>query len=181
MKEKILIEGKPSVKIIPIVLFITGIILLIITITTHWSWDDLATVMYFISPMISIVGIVLYIMWSASSITVTDKRVYGKAIFGSRVDIPLDSISAVGTVAITNGITVSSSSGKISFAYISNSDEIHSILSKIIIERQGNNSTNIIQKENSNADELQKYKNLLDNGVITQEEFEAKKKQLLNL
>ena len=26
-----------------------------------------------------------------------------------------------------------------------------------------------------------KYKNLLDNGVISQEEFEAKKKQLLNL
>ncbi len=30
-------------------------------------------------------------------------------------------------------------------------------------------------------DELKKYKELLDNGVITQEEFEAKKKQLLNL
>lgn len=31
------------------------------------------------------------------------------------------------------------------------------------------------------AEELQKYKNLLDNGVITRAEFEAKKKQLLNL
>lgn len=34
---------------------------------------------------------------------------------------------------------------------------------------------------NSNADELVKYKDLLDKGVITQEEFEAKKKQLLGL
>ncbi len=33
----------------------------------------------------------------------------------------------------------------------------------------------------SNADEINKLKNLLDNGVITQEEFEAKKKQLLGL
>ena len=35
--------------------------------------------------------------------------------------------------------------------------------------------------ETSNADELKKYKELLDSGVITQEEFDAKKKQLLNL
>jgi len=33
----------------------------------------------------------------------------------------------------------------------------------------------------SAADELLKFKNLLDNGVITQEEFDTKKKQLLNL
>ena len=33
----------------------------------------------------------------------------------------------------------------------------------------------------SNADELKKYKELLDSGVITQEEFDAKKKQLLGL
>lgn len=33
----------------------------------------------------------------------------------------------------------------------------------------------------SNADELKKYKDLLDSGVITEEEFEVKKKQLLGL
>ena len=33
----------------------------------------------------------------------------------------------------------------------------------------------------SAADELKKYKELLDSGVITQEEFQEKKKQLLNL
>lgn len=33
----------------------------------------------------------------------------------------------------------------------------------------------------SAADEILKYKGLMDNGIITQEEFEAKKKQLLNL
>ena len=35
--------------------------------------------------------------------------------------------------------------------------------------------------ETSSADELRKYKQLLDEGVITEEEFEAKKKQLLGL
>ena len=33
----------------------------------------------------------------------------------------------------------------------------------------------------SNADELGKYKKLFDDGVITQEEFNAKKKQILGL
>ena len=33
----------------------------------------------------------------------------------------------------------------------------------------------------SNADELKKFKDLLDSGAITQAEFEEKKKQLLNL
>lgn len=39
-----------------------------------------------------------------------------------------------------------------------------------------NNKPNV-----SNADKLKKYKDLLDSGVITQEEFDAKKKQLLGL
>jgi len=38
----------------------------------------------------------------------------------------------------------------------------------------------VIQKE-SDADELIKFKKLLDTGVITQDEFNAKKKQLLGL
>jgi len=33
----------------------------------------------------------------------------------------------------------------------------------------------------SSADELKKFKELLDYGIITQEEFDAKKKQLLGL
>lgn len=33
----------------------------------------------------------------------------------------------------------------------------------------------------SAADELKKYKELLDDGILTQEEFDAKKKQLLNI
>lgn len=40
--------------------------------------------------------------------------------------------------------------------------------------------TNVIN-EASQADELLKFKKLLDSGVITQEEFDAKKKQILGL
>lgn len=33
----------------------------------------------------------------------------------------------------------------------------------------------------SGADEILKYKKLLDDGILTQDEFDAKKKQLLGL
>lgn len=39
----------------------------------------------------------------------------------------------------------------------------------------------VVVNQVSQADELGKYKDLLDKGVITQEEFDAKKKQLLGL
>ena len=39
----------------------------------------------------------------------------------------------------------------------------------------------VVINNSSNADELKKYKELLDMGVISQEEFDAKKKELLGL
>jgi len=39
----------------------------------------------------------------------------------------------------------------------------------------------VVGDTTSAADELKKFKDLLDNGIITQEEFDAKKKQLLGL
>lgn len=44
-----------------------------------------------------------------------------------------------------------------------------------------NQPQQIIKAANSNLDEIKKLKDLLDSGAITTEEFEAKKKELLNL
>lgn len=38
-----------------------------------------------------------------------------------------------------------------------------------------------VEKQSSAAEELKKFKELLDMGILTQEEFDAKKKQLLGL
>ena len=43
-------------------------------------------------------------------------------------------------------------------------------------KQESNNSTNIAI---SSADEIRKYKELLDDGIITQAEFEDKKRKLL--
>ena len=47
--------------------------------------------------------------------------------------------------------------------------------------REYKTNRNTVESVISQADEIKKFKELLDNGIITQEEFEAKKKQLLGL
>lgn len=57
-----------------------------------------------------------------------------------------------------------------------------SIISKLDAITHENKETNDEEKTVvSVADEIRKFKGLLDDGIITQEEFDAKKKQLLNL
>lgn len=50
-----------------------------------------------------------------------------------------------------------------------------------IIPDKNRKSENNIEQIQSAADEIKKYKELLDQGIITQEEFETKKQQLLKL
>jgi hypothetical protein len=135
------------------------------------------------SLVLLILGLVLYYYGKRCSITVTDKRVYGIAKFGSRVDIPNDSISTISYIKINHGIGIGSSSGKISFPFIENNGEIHKAISALIIERQqrDNLSNTSNEKNDSDADEIRKFKKLLDDGVISQEEFIAKKNQILGL
>ena len=75
-----------------------------------------------------------------------------------------------------------------SFVFGKNSDElaikaqsyIHEQIEKI---KNGAQQTtqNFESIQNSQADEIRKFKQLLDDGIITQDEFDAKKKVILNL
>lgn len=149
-----------------------------------YAWNALFDVtMYTLIPFgVSILISIFAFVWLRSELIVTDKRVYGKATFGRRVDLPVDSVTAIST-GILKGVGVGTSSGKINFKLIKNRDEIHSVISNILLERQKDNKerteTQVVNF--TNADEIKKYKELLENGTITQEEFDAKKKQLLGL
>lgn len=48
-------------------------------------------------------------------------------------------------------------------------------------DKENDNQLEYKANNSSQADEILKFKNLLDQGIISEEEFEAKKKQLLNL
>lgn len=63
---------------------------------------------------------------------------------------------------------------------ISNLTNAESIKS-VIIEKKKSAQTKSDSSNIGNADELKKYKELLDSGVISQDEFDAKKKQILDL
>lgn len=136
----------------------------------------------FVVPFLAI-GQFVYTAMSKIEMTVTTKRVYGKTLFGKRVDLPLDMISAVGTTFL-HGIAVTTASGAIKFLMIKNSEQIHTAISQLLMERQDANKKSIrtvVKQEilQSNAEELRRYKELLDLGVITQDEFDAKKKQTM--
>lgn len=126
-------------------------------------------------------GLVAYSLMHSYELTVTNKRVFGRVAWGKRVDLPVDSISAIGTTSFLKRLTVSTSSGRISFLLVKNKDDIYNVVNELIIARQQKKETVQSVEATGTADELKKYKELLDSGVITQEEFEAKKKQLLEL
>ena len=128
-----------------------------------------------------ILAMVVFFAFFKTELTVTNKRVFGKTTLGKRVDLPLDSISAI-SLSTLKGIAVATSSGKIVFKLINNNDEIHSEISNLIISRQDKSNPPMSESTVSIAtDELKKYKELLDIGAITQEEFDIKKKELLGL
>ncbi|MBE6686511.1 MAG: SHOCT domain-containing protein [Ruminococcaceae bacterium] len=133
-----------------------------------------------------LLGGLIYLWLRSYELTVTDKRIYGKVAWGKRVDLPVDSVSATSTINLFKGVSIATSSGRISFRMMKNAGEIYHVINDLLIERQKkekNLSTPVIKQEipQSNAEELKKFKELLDSGIITQEEFDAKKKQLLGL
>ncbi len=115
--------------------------------------------------------------------TVTDKRIYGKLMFNKRVDISLDQVSSISTIG-NYGIKITTPARRASFLFLANRKDLYQCISEMLIQRQNEakaNSSPLPQPPLTNADELKKYKELLDAGAITLEEFDAKKKQLLNL
>ena len=213
MEEKIIIESKSDkMKKVIVAMIAFGLLLAIVGLILYFSnynhcreygsyygytyhgnisiIDNMLDPFSFLPGLLIDIGLLFAICfalvsWRISSykLTVTNKRIYGKTSFGRRVDLPLDSVSAVGLGAFKS-IAVATSSGKIKFAFIENCDSIHAAISDLLVKRQTQQPTPAPVAQpaaQSAADELKKYKELLDSGVITQEEFDAKKKQLLDL
>lgn len=125
---------------------------------------------------IMVVSIIIILFTAKTKLVITNKRACGIAGLGKRMDIPIDSISSIGT-GIFQSVIIASSSGRIVFAGLSNYNELHNVVSNLLIQRQKNGTTS----NNNIAAELTKFKELLDSGIISQDEFDAKKKQFLGL
>ena len=137
----------------------------------------------------AVVGVVLvvfsYVSNTGIELVITDKRVYGKAFPGKRVDIPVDSISSVGK-GILNTMCVASSSGKILFTFLQDSKSAFAEVNKLLVIRQERAMNEKADKVVNNiplsvADEIKKFNQLYQDGIITKEEYDKKKEDLLNL
>ena len=151
------------------------------------GFDFVISGLLYLGVIFTIYGTFQILAYKNVSLTVTNKRVFGTSSWGKRVDLPIDMISAVATAA-RGGIAVSSASGAIRFAGIKNNKEIHETISKLLMERQSKPAPAPTPAPEAaaapariSAQELKELKELLDRGIITQEEFDAKKKQLLGL
>lgn len=193
MEEKVLIKSERyNVKKVFSVMALIGLILTIIyaviLMIQHdnyflW-WEHYVPLSLIPVASFALIGLLIFLWLRSYELTITDKRVYGKVAFGKRVDLPVDSVSATATIGLFKGVSVSTSSGKISFLAIKNANEIYGVINNLLVDRQKEKTQNIgttIVQNSDEADQLKKYKDLLDSGVITQEEFDAKKKQLLGL
>lgn len=185
--EKVIIKGNKSsaAKVGIIGGVIVAVIVFVICISIYeiqYYWD---TSLFGAAVGGLLVGLLLYFWLGKMELVVSNKRVYGSAAFGKRVDLPIDSITAVGTSWL-NGIDVTTASGAIKFKLMKNNAEVHAAISKLIVDRQdkaGASADAAVRQESApdDVERLKKYKELLDTGVISQEEFDAKKKQLLGL
>ncbi len=131
------------------------------------------------------IGFNMLVYWlrKKDEIVVTNRNVYGRRLFGKTLILPIYQISAVFNARIFSRIAIVTSMGVIRFFWIDNNRLIATEIRNLINERQANtemDSSKNNPQPGAYLDELEKLKELLDSGVITQDEFVAKKKQILN-
>ena len=92
-------------------------------------------------------------------------------------------VKSVGLVSM-KGLMIRGNGFKYKINLLRNAEELKTVIMDSLAKLPAESvATTEIKQEvlPSAADELKKYKGLLDSGIITQEEFDAKKKQLLGL
>lgn len=165
----------------------------------------IALPIYFI---VFVLPILLYLLKiyraNRCSLVLTDKGLSGqcKKIFSTaQLQLPMDKIDNIMVTEnlinkIDGGKTVAirSASGLIKFPWVQNADEfVNATLAEIekynqslknvdqnLVSAISGNSVQKAQPEKSAAQKIKDLKELLDSGLITQDEFDAKKKDLLD-
>lgn len=102
--------------------------------------------------------------------------------------VPYSNISSIdydkpGTFGVTSGIDITLSGSDVialKSIFDKSTENFYTMLTKVVEEKKKPQPTHIIQQETiSNADELLKWHALYEKGIITEEEFNQKKNELL--
>lgn len=134
-----------------------------------------------IGIIVAIAGVIIKVNTEKCEITVTVSRIYGKIKGGNDIEIPLNQVTGIHPCSF-EGISISSISGQTSNFYLmANREEIMKGLSFLLANGRAQTGVSGNFEQTGDAAKIKQYKELLDAGVISQEEFDAKKKQSLEL
>lgn len=162
-------------------LFIYGLVM-------GWSLSDLDMGIGFLIGFIlaicigGLIHCILYFTAKNNEIILTNFTITGTYNRRLSLNIPIDSVSSV-SKGWMGSLCITCAGNRYNISFVSNRDLFCSKLNELLNKRtqQALKGVSPIVNQQSSYDEIAKLKQLLDNGVITQEEFEAKKKQLLGL
>lgn len=146
-----------------------------------------------ISVIILIAGVVIKKKAENCEIVVTDNEILGTLPQGKNVNIPLDQITEI-KKCTPNGVSIASIGRVNNFYCMTNYEEIINEIAKLLANMKNNivQTSEVQQDEqptfinqtagtNSEIEQLKDLKVLLDMELITQDEFELKKKEILGL
>ena len=207
IKSEIDQQGKMRLSILPICFIVVAVIIFIALLfpvskdagLTRYNHDFIGggyvaafdecafhLIVFIVGCLLLVVGIILLVIYRANcqcELCITEDNVKGKTLFGKEVVLPLSMVSSYATEEHLSTISIATSSGITKFVLIKNYKEMSQVLSELISKKQkGTESAATANQPSGNSlDDIVKLKSLLDVGIITQEEFDAKKKQLLGL
>ena len=98
-----------------------------------------------ISLLSLLCGVLAWLLFRFTTITVTNKRIYYRFIFLQYDVLPIDAVTSASTFFIM-GVSVGTSSKKVRICLITNYKQVHEAIVNLMIERQGkikNNSETI--------------------------------------
>ena len=126
-----------------------------------------------------IIHLSLYASAKNNKLTLTNYKVSG-TYRNMTLDIPIDSITSV-SKGWQESVCITCPGNVYNIAFMGNRDAFCTELNNLLNERTKQTMRGVSNNESSKFEELTRLKQLLDNGIITQEEFDKKKKELLGL
>lgn len=142
---------------------------------TGYYWNKVLPLVFYVFLLFALVFTFLTKSEAEKGLIVYADSVLCKLSKNKTKEFGLEDISNVTTDRKT--LKLIGTGIKFKITNLKNAEELKSVImerKKILRDKPDNANA-------GNADELKKYKDLLDSGVISQEEFDAKKKQLLGL
>lgn len=123
---------------------------------------------------VSVVGLInlYYFINRKKEIEVKENKIIYKKFPKKTQEFMVKDVTSAETTGL-KGLKVKGNEIKVRILLVKNNEELKDYIIKLLPKASGNNG--------STADELEKYKKLLDSKAITKEEYDKKKKELLNL